>query len=237
MEESVPKRETLFLTCKEAVEAIRTDFTQYGPQKPLFNELCRVVLGEASGVVKDTGGAGVWLPIGAGRRMRYLDYTELGDHLCNRLETDSPSPDLLAAVCRRVFRTDARPGRSEAGVEGIWIATDMDAFVCRQCGHCCRTLTFHTECSTTEYKKWEMLGRTDITDRVACVRRGNTLISCQIWVTPGTREYVDGCPWLHKIPDQNRYTCTIHDIRPAICRQYPVTRKHAEMTRCIGFSQ
>jgi Fe-S-cluster containining protein len=36
------------------------------------------------------------------------------------------------------------------------------------------------------------------------------------------------------LPDRNRYRCTIHDIRPTICRQYPGSRKHARMTGCRG---
>jgi Fe-S-cluster containining protein len=43
------------------------------------------------------------------------------------------------------------------------------------------------------------------------------------------------CPWLTKIPTQNRWECQIHGVRPAVCRQYPGSRKHAEITGCPGF--
>jgi Fe-S-cluster containining protein len=30
------------------------------------------------------------------------------------------------------------------------------------------------------------------------------------------------CPWLRKLPKKERYKCRIHDVRPEICRGYPV---------------
>ncbi|OQY08333.1 MAG: hypothetical protein B6I22_00910 [Desulfobacteraceae bacterium 4572_123] len=45
------------------------------------------------------------------------------------------------------------------------------------------------------------------------------------------------CPFLKKIPSENRRLCAIHDIKPAICRQYPVSRKHALITGCPGFDK
>lgn len=40
---------------------------------------------------------------------------------------------------------------------------------------------------------------------------------------PETGEPIDVCPWLKKIPGQNKYTCDIYFDRPDDCRYYPVT--------------
>lgn len=231
----MPEKDQIFLTPQEAAAAVRADFSQYGPQKPLFLNLCPLILDKGTLVVKDTRGEGVWIS-SAGRSRRWMTYAQLGECLCAALENSSPSLDVLADVCRRVFRTAVYPGRSEDGKkDGLWIETGMEDFNCRQCGRCCQTLIFHTECTVQDYEYWQSIGRKDIMDRVSLIRRDGKIVSCQIWVEPGTREYVKGCPWLRKIPDRNRCECGIHDVRPAICRQYPGSRKHAEMTGCIGF--
>jgi len=35
-----------------------------------------------------------------------------------------------------------------------------------------------------------------------------------IWMHPGTGDYVSSCPWLHKLPHQNKYVCRIQDVKP-----------------------
>ena len=230
----MPGREKKFLTVQEALAAIRIDFFQYTPQQHLFLELCPIILGSHTTVTKDPHGNGVWISISPRRRMAFLDFRELGGHLCDALERSAPSPDLLAAVCRRVFRTRAYPGTDRLGkTDGVWIETGMETFSCHRCGHCCQTLQFHTECTARDYELWEARGRRDITEWVGLVRK-NGIVSYQIWVVPGTRQYADVCPWLREIPDQNRYECRIRGVRPEICRQYPGSRKHADMTGCMG---
>ena len=230
------EKDKIFLTPQEVPAVVRADFSQYGPKKPLLLGLCPLILGSDTAVVKDPRSEGVWISP-TGRSRRFIDFTELGDSLCSALEKSSDL-DLLADVCRRVFRTAVYPGKSKDGErEGLWLETGMEDFNCRQCGCCCQTLIFHTDCTVQDYEYWESIDRKDIMDRVSLVRKDGKIVSCQIWVEPGTRNYVQGCPWLRKIPDQNRYECGIHDVRPAICRQYPGTRKHAEMTGCIGFNR
>jgi Fe-S-cluster containining protein len=52
---------------------------------------------------------------------------------------------------------------------------------------------------------------------------------------PGTREFAEACPFLQQKPAENRWICRIHNVKPQICRNYPVSRKHAVMTGCSGF--
>jgi Fe-S-cluster containining protein len=56
-----------------------------------------------------------------------------------------------------------------------------------------------------------------------------------IWLHPETGEDVSRCPWLRKLPWQKMYICRIQDIKPEICRDYPVSKEGAEETGCPGF--
>ena len=126
------ERDKIFLTPQEVPAVVRADFFQYGPQKPLLLGLCPLILGSDIAVVKEPRGEGVWIST-TGRR-RFIDFTELGGSLCSALEKSSDL-DLLADVCRRVFRTTVYPGKSKDGErEGLWLETGMENFNCRQCG-------------------------------------------------------------------------------------------------------
>ena len=43
------------------------------------------------------------------------------------------------------------------------------------------------------------------------------------------------CSWLRKLPNQDKYICRIHDVKPEHCRAYPKSKKHALKTGCRGF--
>ena len=43
-----------------------------------------------------------------------------------------------------------------------------------------------------------------------------------LWISPVTGEETARCPWLRKLPGRQLYKCRIHDVRPDICRDYPV---------------
>ena len=42
-------------------------------------------------------------------------------------------------------------------------------------------------------------------------------------MSPETGEQLTLCPWLKKLPNQNKYTCDIYFDRPDDCRYYPVS--------------
>lgn len=42
-------------------------------------------------------------------------------------------------------------------------------------------------------------------------------------MSPDSGKQLTLCPWLKKLPDQNKYTCDIYLDRPDDCRFYPVT--------------
>lgn len=91
---------------------------------------------------------------------------------------------------------------------------------CNQCGKCCIIYgNGGLSASTGEIEHWETY-RPDI----ARYASGG-----KIWISPETGEMMVRCPWLVKVPDQDKYLCAIYDDRPDDCRYYPVSI--AEMAR------
>jgi len=111
------------------------------------------------------------------------------------------------------------------------------SFNCKQCGHCCLNLNdaFSTSVSEEDIFLWESQGRHDILEWVEVIDLGNGEAVYDIWINPETGEDVHRCPWLRKLPGQDRYICRIHDVKPAHCLEYPHSRDHAEETGCMGF--
>lgn len=110
-----------------------------------------------------------------------------------------------------------------------------DGFKCEQCGHCCLDLNAFATCaSEDDIRRWEAAGRDDILAWVCRMQLGDSFIY-DIWMDPETGEDVDRCPWLQELPDARKYVCGIQDVKPDICRDYPVSRTHAEDTGCPGF--
>ena len=44
----------------------------------------------------------------------------------------------------------------------------------------------------------------------------------KIWISPVTGKQMVRCPWLRKLPNQNKYICRIYYDRPDDCKHYPV---------------
>jgi Fe-S-cluster containining protein len=226
------RRDRIYMSRKEVLAAIRADFQQYAPQTRLFLELFPLVFGERaiiSGTHRDDH---LWMAERGGKMFK-ISYEDLGYRLCHELERTRPSLEVLAAVCRRVFRTDAQPVESShSSQSGIWLFTGMEDFACRQCGHCCRNLDYYDQLTEADVNRWQEWGRKDILSKVRSVKQEGGTFAYRMWERPGSGVPGKPCPWLHKIPTQNRWQCRIHEVRPEICRQYPGSRKHAEMTGC-----
>ncbi len=225
----------IFLSPEEALDAIRSDFNLYPPQTRLFLELGPLILGKRFSLVEDARNKGVWMSTPGRRpvhRMRKISPEALGNLLCRTLYTSCPSSADLAEICARVFETPARPGQNSGGQNGIWIHTGMENFKCGQCGRCCSQLDYHDTLSEADYRLWQEKGRNDILQWIGTTRKNGQVISRNIWMVPGTRNYTDTCPWLRKNKKSHSCECLIHDVKPEICRQYPGTRKHARMTGC-----
>lgn len=85
---------------------------------------------------------------------------------------------------------------------------------CNQCGKCCTQYSnggLSASASETEF--WENF-------RPAIYRY---VSDGKIWMNPDTGEQLALCPWLNKLPGQDKYTCDIYYDRPDDCKYYPVT--------------
>lgn len=49
---------------------------------------------------------------------------------------------------------------------------------------------------------------------------------------PETGRQLTLCPWLRKVPDQEKYTCDIYHDRPDDCKYYPVTIEQMVNDEC-----
>jgi uncharacterized protein len=85
---------------------------------------------------------------------------------------------------------------------------------CNQCGKCC-TLYSNGGLSAvdSEIDWWEEY-RPEIFAYVS---------DKKIWISPVTGKQMIRCPWLRKLPNQNKYMCRIYFDRPEDCRHYPVS--------------
>ncbi len=108
---------------------------------------------------------------------------------------------------------------------------------CQQCGHCCIDLSdaFTTTAYEEDIQLWREQGRQDILDWVAEIPVGDDQYVYDLWISPKTGNDAQRCPWLRKLPNQDKYICRIHDVKPTHRREFPKTRQHAEEEGCKGF--
>lgn len=93
-------------------------------------------------------------------------------------------------------------------------STEKTGVTCKRCGNCCRTYLF-AYVTEEDLKRWKREGREDILhilENQAPVWAGDRLISSR------TGQTLDSCPFFTW--DGKRATCTIHETRPAVCREY-----------------
>ena len=230
------EKQSIFLTTEQALEAICNDFRQYEPQTMLFCEIIRLISDGKITARRETDKDGAWIARAGRQKMRWMNGTELVDYMCELLRNSNLSADSLAPICARVFQTRAyAEAEAESGRRGIRIETGMENFECNQCGQCCLSLDYQDQLKEKDVRRWQKLKRSDILEWVGVFKRNDEKKDYRIWMTPGTRQLAEKCPFLQKEPTENKWTCRIHDVKPGICRQYPVSRKHAIMTGCPGF--
>ena len=94
---------------------------------------------------------------------------------------------------------------------------------CNQCGKCCTKYSnggLSAEINEIEF--WDNF-KPDIYRYVS---------DGKIWMDPNTGKQLDVCPWLRKLPDQNKFTCDIYFNRPDDCKYYPVTINQMIIDEC-----
>ena len=94
---------------------------------------------------------------------------------------------------------------------------------CNQCGKCCiKYSDGGLSASASEIESWKIF-RPDIYRYVS---------GGKIWISPDTGKQLALCPWLSKLPNQNKYICDIYDDRPDDCRYYPTTIEEMVKHEC-----
>ena len=85
---------------------------------------------------------------------------------------------------------------------------------CNQCGKCCiKYGNGGLSVSVVQLDYWENY-RPEIYWY---------LVEGNIWFDSDTGKQMELCPWLRKVPNQNKYTCDIYYDRPDDCKYYPST--------------
>jgi len=227
----------LFLTVEQVLNAICLDFRGYGPQPMLFCEVLRSIHGNSVIYKREPGSDGLWISTGKHRRMQWLDGAELIEFMCHTVVNADLGTDQLAVLCRKIFQTSCSPARCpDTGQPGIQIQTKMENFSCKQCGRCCTQLAYHDGITRDDVQRLETLGRKDILEWVGRTKTKDGRTVYRMWVIPETNRLAPKpCPFLKQGPTNSQRICSIHDVKPHICRHYPVSRKHAAMTGCPGF--
>lgn len=231
-------QERLFLSVTQTLKAICLDFSGYGPQPMLYCEVLRTIHGDNAVFQREPGKNGLWIAGGGRQRMRWLDGDALVAFMCATVVQADLDPDQLAVVCQRVFQAPCQAARDPAtGRTGIAIDTGMDAFECRQCGRCCRALDYRDGITEEDVTHLRATGRADILEWVAISKTADGRETFRMWVVPGTNQFAVPCPFLKRGASEKLWLCRIHDVKPWICRHFPVSRKHARMTGCPGFDK
>ncbi len=229
------ENEKIFLTRKQVLDAIRMDFVQYESQFDLYQELCPILTDSREFISQEGRNDCLLITRGKKSKTRRMNDQELGRYLLNTLKANSYPLSVLAEICSKVFRTTSWTGRhGKTGVNGIWIKTDMAFFKCRQCGNCCRNLNYQKDCTEKDYRRWKTLGREDILEKVMIIHHESIAPEYRIWIKLDSSQLYTECPWLVTASSKGRFECEIQDVKPEFCRQYPLTRKHADMTGCRG---
>ena len=232
------EKETVFLTTREAIQAIVRDFRQYDPQLILFSNILPLMTDGRIHLKREPGKSGAWINRQGKPAMKWLNGPELVTYVCDAVTQIRRHPRLLATVCSRVFRTRASPEIDrDTQKPGVCLETNMEDFNCRQCGACCRFLEYQNEITSDDVVRWRAAGRKDILKWVDEIRLKDHTSRFRAWVNPLTGEQIQVCPFLREESPNGLWICRIHDVKPAICREFPLSRKHAVMSGCRGFKK
>lgn len=94
---------------------------------------------------------------------------------------------------------------------------------CNSCGKCCVKYSDGGLYASSEEIDYWQEHRPDV---YPFVSKGN------IWMEPENGHQLLRCPFLEKIPDQDKYLCAIYFDRPDDCKHYPVTISQMREDEC-----
>ena len=112
---------------------------------------------------------------------------------------------------------------------------------CTQCGRCCTNPHFMgtMEASASDIARWRKDDRQDILQyadvhdwKPGSAGEAMGFAFADLWMSPRTGNDMLRCPFVRKVRNQDRYTCTIYDTRPEVCREYPTNVSHMQFVNC-----
>ena len=111
-------------------------------------------------------------------------------------------------------------------------------FNCTKCGKCCVNSSYMGTLFAVEEDlvRWEEAGRYDIMDTAYIFHWGEKIKrTADLWTDPMTGDEITNgtCPWVKKI-GKDLWHCTIHELRPNVCRDYPVDKEQRDGFGCPG---
>ena len=109
------------------------------------------------------------------------------------------------------------------------------SIVCQRCGRCCRAAIelLHGDATTRDVACWIGEGRYDILEWVGPFMIPDSEDAMfDIWVNLKTQDFVNRCPWLRKQKGADVYGCAIHDVKPAVCREWPSNIERGKKLGC-----
>ena len=234
-----------FLNLEEAVAEIVKDLSSSEPEQvELFANVYGFLEGgkfwpgrhkESSDFTEQIG---IWHQADKHQKKIFYNWHRFRALLARAFLKVKPNAADIAKIYSRVMWVNSYSGTNERGEDGIWVETEMEKFICVQCGNCCLNLydAFCTTADPEDLIRWEKEGRWDILDWVSFLLEDDRTIA-DLWISPRTGEEVTRCPWLRKLPKKDKYKCRIHDTKPIHCKKYPKSKKHALTTECKGFEE
>ena len=180
---------------------------------------------------------GIWFKSRGEDKERFISRFDFRELTIDLIPEVVSRRDEIAQVYEWTMWVDVSHGQGDGGEDGIWVETEMEKFQCTQCGNCCQNLSdaFSTTVALEDIERWQSEDRWDILEWVEIYDAAGEAVFGDIWISPNTGDDVNRCPWLRKLPRQEKYKCRIHGTKPAHCRNYPKSKKHALTTGCKGF--
>ena len=106
---------------------------------------------------------------------------------------------------------------------------------CQRCGKCCKKGedVWQGTASIHDVAVWIAAKRFDILKWVDPIMTPSLeLLGFDIWISPIAKDDVKRCPWLRKRKGEKFYECSIHDVKPQVCRHFPVDLAHGKEVGC-----
>ncbi len=120
----------------------------------------------------------------------------------------------------------------------------MEKFVCNQCGLCCKIFNMS---DFTKKEEWERIVGYIIKKHGGILKISGQFDKIEEYKIESYNDLpikalnrLWQCPFLKRERDKkgrftSKYACEIHDVRPKVCRAFPIDREHARTVGCTGY--